>query len=82
MTVGIAGNFTLSVFPGDVRLHFVIISLCSVDSFGNTRKAKTQIETIVVGAHFIVTECTRSSDPFYIVTSYIKWVTTSWSGGS
>ena len=26
--------------------------------------------------------CPRSSDPFYIVTYYIKWVTTSWKDGS
>ena len=24
----------------------------------------------------------RSSDPFYIVTYYIKWVTTSWTDGT
>ena len=24
----------------------------------------------------------KSSDPFYIVTYYIKWVTTSWTGGT
>ena len=23
--------------------------------------------------------CRRSSDPFYVVRSYIKWVTTSWT---
>ena len=23
--------------------------------------------------------CPRSSDPFYLVTYYIKWVTTSWT---
>ena len=27
---------------------------------------------------FIYTVCPRSSDPFYIVTYHIKWVTTSW----
>ena len=25
------------------------------------------------------TVCPRSSDPFYVVTHYIKWVTTSWT---
>ena len=25
------------------------------------------------------TICPRSSDPFYLVTYYIKWVTTSWT---
>ena len=25
------------------------------------------------------TVCPRSSDPFYIVSYYIKWVTTSWT---
>ena len=27
------------------------------------------------------TVCPRSCDPFYIVTYYIKWVTTSWTDG-
>ena len=26
--------------------------------------------------------CPRSSDPFYVVTYYIKWVTTSWTYSS
>ena len=34
------------------------------------------------GEFCILTVCPRSSDPFYIVTYYIKWVTTSWTGGS
>ena len=25
------------------------------------------------------TVCSKSSDPFYVVTYYIKWVTTSWT---
>ena len=29
--------------------------------------------------YVIVTASPRSSDPFYIVTYYIKWVTTSWT---
>ena len=28
------------------------------------------------------TVCPRSSDPFYIATYYIKWVTTSWTDGN
>ena len=28
---------------------------------------------------FAFTICPRSSDPFYIVSYYIKWVTTSWT---
>ena len=28
------------------------------------------------GSH---TLCPRSSDPFYIIISYIKWVTSSWT---
>ena len=27
----------------------------------------------------VCTVCQRSSDPFYLVTYYIKWVTTSWT---
>ena len=30
----------------------------------------------IIGCH---TVCPRSSDPFYIVSYYIKWVTTSWT---
>ena len=28
------------------------------------------------------TVCPRSSDPFYVVTYHIKWVTTSWTDGN
>ena len=28
------------------------------------------------------TVCPRSGDPFYVVTYYIKWVTTSWTDGT
>ena len=28
---------------------------------------------------YYTTICSRSSDPFYIVTQYIEWVTTSWT---
>ena len=27
------------------------------------------------------TVCPRNRDPFYIVTYYIKWITTSWTDG-
>ena len=27
----------------------------------------------------VATVCPRSSDPFYIITYYMKWVTTSWT---
>ena len=36
----------------------------------------TYIQTIIFRAH---TVCPRSSDPFYIVSYYIKWVSTSWA---
>ena len=29
--------------------------------------------------HKLFTVCPGSSDPFYILTYYIKWVTTSWT---
>ena len=29
--------------------------------------------------HYFDTVCTISSDPFYIVTYFIRWVTTSWT---
>ena len=31
--------------------------------------------------HLYCTKCPGSSDPFYIVSYYIKWVTTSWTHG-
>ena len=34
-----------------------------------------------VWSNFDSTICPRSSDPFYIVTFNIKWVTTSWTDG-
>ena len=30
----------------------------------------------------LITVCAGSSDPFYIVSYYIKWVTTSWTHSS
>ena len=30
----------------------------------------------------LYTICQRSSDPFYLVSYYIKWVTTSWTHSS
>ena len=30
----------------------------------------------------VPTECPRSSDPFYTVTFYVNWATTSWTDGS
>ena len=30
----------------------------------------------------VCTLCPRSSDPFHIVTYYVKWVTISWTDGS
>ena len=32
--------------------------------------------------NFSDTLCPKSSDPFYIVTYYIKWVTTHWTDGT
>ena len=31
---------------------------------------------------YLYTICSRRSDPFYIVSYYIKWVTTSWTYSS
>ena len=31
--------------------------------------------------HHVHTVCQRSEDPFYKVTYYIKWITTSWAYG-
>ena len=41
------------------------------------------IETLLSNkkSDWTVTVCPRSNDPFYIVTYYIKWVTTSWTDG-
>ena len=36
---------------------------------------------IVLLIDTVYTVCPRSSYPFYIVTNYIKWVTTSWTDG-
>ena len=34
---------------------------------------------VLVKTMVTFTVCQRSSDPFYVVTYYIKWVTTSWT---
>ena len=36
----------------------------------------TNIEPVII---YCVSVCPGSSDPLYIVTYYIKWVTTSWT---
>ena len=41
------------------------------------RKAENGVSQIVRKVRDTV--CPRSSDPFYIVGYYIKWVTTSWT---
>ena len=33
------------------------------------------------GLKIMHTVCPRNSDPFYIITYYINWVTTSWTDG-
>ena len=38
--------------------------------------SKTSLGTVVANE-----VCPRSSDPFYVVTYYLKWVTTSWTDG-
>ena len=44
----------------------------------------TNIETLKFFIFYIIYffglyVCPRSSDPFYVVTYYIKWATTSWT---
>ena len=36
----------------------------------------------ILSRYIYDTVCPRSSDKFYIVTYYIKWVTTSWTNDS
>ena len=39
------------------------------------------VYNISIQGKWDITVCPRSSDPFYIVISYIKWVTTYWTDG-
>ena len=38
-----------------------------------------ETKKICIGLIEVYTVCPRSSDPLYIVSYYIKWVTTSWT---
>ena len=58
------------------------------DISGEFKKAKLSIAFFafclsmwILCSYLLDTMCPRSSDPFYIVSSYIKWVTTSWTHG-
>ena len=42
---------------------------------------KDQLDFNPIRTQNKLTVCPRSSDPFYIVTYYIKWVSTSWTDG-
>ena len=44
-----------------------------------SNKLQNHITLIFVCHIYHVTVCPRSSDPIYIISNYIKWVTTSWT---
>ena len=47
---------------------------------GHSSPGSVQVQILGTGSRLLGhTVCPRSSDPFYIVTYYIKWVTTSWT---
>ena len=50
--------------------------LIKLHLFHNTNFVDKHIICLII---FIITICPRSSDPFHIVTYYMKWVTTSWT---
>ena len=52
----------------------IILEIFSVEIKWNNRNCRIFNECTTVS-----TVCPRSSDPFYIVSYYIKWVTTSWT---
>ena len=45
--------------------------------FGERDEVISSVKHICMKKYYTV--CPRSSDPFYIVSYYIKWVTTSWT---
>ena len=50
--------------------------------YRNTLSFRTSVPFGIIQRYwcgFSGTVCPGSSDPFYIVTYYIKWVTTSWT---
>ena len=42
----------------------------------------TAVANLILFSSKNATMCPRSSDPFYIVSYYIKWVTTAWTHSS
>ena len=59
-------------------LYYIICTkyICVLNIFDFIRSWTTWIYCV------LRTVCPRSSDPFHIVTYYIKWVTTSWTDGT
>ena len=39
------------------------------------------IIAVICDVQYVCTVCPRSNDPFYIVSYYIRWLTTSWTDG-
>ena len=42
-------------------------------------EADAKLKRLGKACNYAYTVCPRSSDQFYVVTYYIKWVTTSWT---
>ena len=64
--------------------NFVYVYIAVSTSHGpniniSTLRASTFICWVHCGNHSQCTVCPGSSDPFYIVSYYIKWVTTFWT---
>ena len=54
---------------------FILITRCEREKCLNREAKRDRWRKL----YFLCTACLRSSAPFYIVTYYIKWVTTSWT---
>ena len=65
-----------------ILLILVRLDLASVAAIEATCR---RLRKVIADAKYVIfqsskdTICSGSSDPFYIVSYYIKWVTTSWT---
>ena len=70
-------NFSPPSRPAAICRLFKLSSFCSSqDRFANAEINKNKIFS---NEYIVHTVCPRSSDPFHVVTYYIKWVITSWT---
>ena len=73
--------YLLNAGNPDHRVHefWIPQEISTQDEESDAKNPATVLEALVFTGRTPSTVCPRSSDPFYILTCYMKWVTTSWT---